>query len=921
MIPTLYRHSLRKEPNVRNDRNKIACLMAAALASALAGASLADAPSSNVFFYTGNPDVDPEAYPIVGRQVPGYTTGILVPFDGLEVTLGREDADATTGFGPLAPIVLEQTAPAGAHLSINQIAGDRSVSFFGTPGTFDPTGAHATPNPGAYLSPQIVRFQTPDVFTTIVYSINGGPFVGYTAGEGIPIVQDTTIAYRGTRAGDDGPTKTVVYTINTLPCSDIDGDGIPDRIELIVGTDPFAAQGDANGDTINDLDELLRGAPTIVPAAPAPGLADSDGDGWSDEDESLRNTDPNDPESFPASPGLDTVEIIQSGAIEPTTPGNPPPGMPDPMKPYPTTYAVEVLTPGGLPLSTAQESAGLYGIRTSGEQFHLVRAQALDGSGRQLLAVVPPRGLCIDTGAFCAESTTLADWRAAYRDQYNANIIHAAAGQPIDPRSTVAAYLLNRYYEIESGNSYRPGVANAGPEPEIVFALRSARNEAELFAAIEAAITPEMIAVVTDYFRFATSPGEQSMTEQLARIFAGEEIPESVIPAGVRTQNFAPVAAQTAAFFDSLPPAETTLTGTIIATPAGFELTSFGVVYRLSGLADTFADNSTVSLTAIVDLDDCNETSPRARVTGVLSRTPAPLPDIVDTDNDGLDDDWELVNIGDLDEDANDDSDGDGLTNEEEQNNGTNPTQADPPIIAGFQGDADLSKFVNAADLVQVQNKLGADYSCADCRGRGDANGNGQVTLSDLDTVGLKLFTAYVGEPGCVLVEVACNEGQFGKLLVPEEGGTPKGGAGASITITGIPASMTIGQEFTATLQINTGGSPIRAVGTRLTVPDNVLEILGGQVNAAVFDSWDVFKSDSTTAELAGLASVDRNGTFTLATVQLRAIGAGTGTVALDGDPLITNLVLSGGGTVPDVAISGGNVPVSDLTATMWMMY
>lgn len=920
MMHRLYRQSLRKEPNVRHDRKRIASLMAAALATALTGASLAETPSSNVFFYTGNPDVDPNAYPVVGRQVPGYTTGILVPFNGAQLTLSREQAAAESGFSALAPIVLEQEAPAGAHIAINQIAADRAVSFFGTPGTYDSTGAHATPNPGVYLAPQIVRFQVPDAFTTVAYSINGGPFVNYTAGAGIPVVQNTTIAYRGTRGGQPGPTKTVVYTIDTLPCSDIDGDGIPDRIEVLVGTDPFVAQGDANNNTINDLDELLRGAPTILPLSVAPGLVDGDGDGWSNQDETLRGTNPADPNSFPASPGLDTVEIIRSGAILSTTPGNPPPGMPDPMKPYPATYAVEVLTPGGISLSTPQETDGLYGIRTSGEQFHLVRARALDGSGRQLLSVVPPRALCIDASAFCAESTTLAGWRAAYRAQYEARILHSLPGQPIDPRSTAAAFLLNRYYEVETGNSYRPGIANAGPEPEIVFALRAARNEAELFAAIDAAITPEMIALVTDYFRFATSPGEMSMTDQLARHFAGEQVPALLIPAGVRAQNIAPVAAQTAAFFNSLPPAETTLTGTIIATPAGFQLTSFGTVYRLSGLADTFADNSTVTLRAIVDLDDCNEASPRARVTGVLSRTPAPLPPMVDSDNDGLDDDWELLNFGSLDEDADGDFDGDGLSNIEEQNNGTNPSQADPPIIAGFQGDADLSKFVNAADLVHVQNNLGADYSCADCRGRGDANGNGQVTFADLDTVGLKLFTAYAQDPDCVLIEVACNEGQFGKLLVPEEGLGTKG-TGASMTVTGIPVSLTIGQQFTATIHVNTSGNTIRAVGTRLTVPADVLEILDGQVNEAIFDMWSVFKSDNATAELAGLSGVDRSGTFMLATVQLRAIGAGTGALMLDDDPLVTNLVLSGGGMVPDLSINGGSVPVSDLTATLWMLY
>ena len=48
----------------------------------------------------------------------------------------------------------------------------------------------------------------------------------------------------------------------------------------------------------------------------------------------------------------------------------------------------------------------------------------------------------------------------------------------------------------------------------------------------------------------------------------------------------------------------------------------------------------------------------------------------LDTDNDGLPDDWEMFYFGNLDQGANDDSDGDGVSNLNEDRAGTDPTQA-----------------------------------------------------------------------------------------------------------------------------------------------------------------------------------------------------------------------------------------------------
>ena len=86
----------------------------------------------------------------------------------------------------------------------------------------------------------------------------------------------------------EGVKRTVYFTLrNSDFRRDSDGDGLPDSVEAELGLNPFANTiPDSDGNGWNDFDEYMRDY----------NLADSDGDGWSDWDETvLRETDPNNP--------------------------------------------------------------------------------------------------------------------------------------------------------------------------------------------------------------------------------------------------------------------------------------------------------------------------------------------------------------------------------------------------------------------------------------------------------------------------------------------------------------------------------------------------------------------------------------------------------------------------------------------------
>jgi len=647
-------------------------------ALAVAGALHAAAPTANVVFLDGAIDGASRPRVLASDNVEGYVTAVG-PYDGSSVTVQRMLAEPSTGFDPTTPLEVDVALPPppGQYVVVgNQMEPDRALAWFGEPGVYDPLGVELDPAPGSYETSVRVRFRTRLAGTTVNYSIDAGPTVAWD-GEPFYIVDNAAIQFQGVN-GDVGPQKVGVYSVTFPDCADVDQDELPDRIEAQIGLDPLVAERDFNRNRRDDFDEFIRGAAAFVADDPdyeAPLFADGDGDTWSDYDEQLRDTNPADADEFPAAPNVQTVEIRRAGDVYELGPGGtPPPNSPDPAKPYPEDFRVDVVTPGGASARPGVETNGEFILRTSGEQFRYLRARALDGSGRMLLSVQPPVGLCVDATQFCTEADSPDDWRDEWRTAYEVAVFDDAIDQRIDPRTTAEALLLNRYYELAAGQAFVPGEENRGPDQDLVLALRAGRNEAALYQVLYFGVETEMIDLVADYYKFHASPGRRSMMALLADHFAGRPVDPEDVPDGVRLENIASVAMLVDAFFlDIVPPARTELTGEIAVDAFGFTLDDGSDVYRLEKLADSFLPGTTLTVEAIVDIDNCGFAPIPARVTQVLDRTFAEVASATDSDGDQMDDDWEYFYFGDLDEEALGDADGDGLTNIQEFNMGTSP--------------------------------------------------------------------------------------------------------------------------------------------------------------------------------------------------------------------------------------------------------
>lgn len=177
--------------------------------------------------------------------------------------------------------------------------------------------------------------------------------------------------------------------------------------------------------------------------------------------------------------------------------------------------------------------------------------------------------------------------------------------------------------------------------------------------------------------------------------------------------------------------------------PDSWEIDNFGDTTSQNGTGDPDGDNltnkeeyelGTDPNLADTDGDGFNDGDEVAAGTDPLDPSdPAPS-NGTDSDGDGLDDQWEMDNFGDLDEDGSGDPDGDGLTNEGEETAGTDPNDADTDGD-GFSDGIEVREGTDPLDATSFPTDtdgdgLGDDWETThfgdlDEDGTGDPDGDG----------------------------------------------------------------------------------------------------------------------------------------------------------------------------------------------------
>ena len=140
----------------------------------------------------------------------------------------------------------------------NQFELDSSICHLGVAGFGGLAAVAITPPPGVYTASTPVSFLT-SAKTTVLFREGGGAWTEWAGG--LVLTQSTTLEFYGQHSsGLLSPIETAVYEIDqAFQFADANRDGLPDGYAKAFGLDPLGG-GNADGDSFSDFDELLGGS-------------------------------------------------------------------------------------------------------------------------------------------------------------------------------------------------------------------------------------------------------------------------------------------------------------------------------------------------------------------------------------------------------------------------------------------------------------------------------------------------------------------------------------------------------------------------------------------------------------------------------------------------------------------------------------
>jgi len=260
---------------------------------------------TNVLLFSETPFVSENA-PLSGRLGSGLWTSAVSIGGTVEVV---EESYAGPQAGLQNPVTVDLgSPPPDTNDGLpNQVDSDIALYDSGAPLGALPGSVLAVPDPGAFSESIRAEFvATGNIFDIFYRILPDGNWIN-SSGPTQWFFEDVSIAYFGMDgSGRRTPARTADYTI-ALSADDLDsdGDGVPDYVEIENGLDPVNSGADSDDDGFSDLEEILAGTlPNDPSSMPPPKELDSDGDGFSDFEETLAGTLPNDDTSKPASPGV-----------------------------------------------------------------------------------------------------------------------------------------------------------------------------------------------------------------------------------------------------------------------------------------------------------------------------------------------------------------------------------------------------------------------------------------------------------------------------------------------------------------------------------------------------------------------------------------------------------------------------------------
>jgi len=389
-------------------------------------------------------------------------------------------------------------APPGGTPEVSLFSFDDAV-FESTTST--KPGVSFSPSSGTYSQTFSVSVKANPSTAVVEYREAGGTWQNTDANRKILYIYKTAaLEFRAKKGSLYSQIKTASYKIDrpskpNPEMVDTDKDGLPDSWEILQGAengfDPLETDRDkdTDGDGISDFNEMLRGYDSSDPCNPKICMADiqgnlsgsdtpteddlalmatvggmkkaydSDGDGWSDFDETyLRGTDPSDAGDHPSAGRLNEVERILSGTFYDID------DVPVPDLHYRvTSFGSKVLMQG------VTKSTGNYGqIRVPVGNPAVIRGAGLPDPANPsdppdlLKNFVIKRYLPVtkDLNPEDMPGTwnTATEWQVMYINWLAANLVETESGFDVTPSDTYPLAVIERELEILGGGERKNGL-------------------------------------------------------------------------------------------------------------------------------------------------------------------------------------------------------------------------------------------------------------------------------------------------------------------------------------------------------------------------------------------------------------------------------------------------------------------------------
>jgi hypothetical protein len=167
---------------------------------------------------------------------------------------------STQGLVNPTPVVLGAAHPLAAFGLANQYSNMISLFSFTPPAGDKISDVTISPSPGLYATAVQLKFTAANTSDSIFFRAGSGAWITWSNGLVCYVFTNATIQYYGRPSGGgaNSAIKSAGYTFTQgLSTLDSDDDGVPDYVEIARGLDPNGGR-DSDGDGYSDLEELIH---------------------------------------------------------------------------------------------------------------------------------------------------------------------------------------------------------------------------------------------------------------------------------------------------------------------------------------------------------------------------------------------------------------------------------------------------------------------------------------------------------------------------------------------------------------------------------------------------------------------------------------------------------------------------------------